>query len=494
MPTVRDRFAALGKQTLIYGLSGAAIQGVGLVTLPVYTRVFSPSEFGILEILTVGFTALLVIADSGLTSSAQRSYYDYGEDEDHHRRTALTTGVTISLALALLLTAALLLFARPIAAALLGDAGRAHLVRTVALAIPLAMLAQYFREVMRLKFQAWRYGLSAVLGAATTAAVGVIAVLGFDAGVEGVLIGLVFGNLLAALYGLAVVHRDLFGRFSRGELGRMLAFGLPLIPAAAALWGLSFLDRIMLSQLGSFADTGQYAVASRFAFVIAFLVTAFATAYTPFQLSLWQEDRELEKAVRSRTMTYVSVGLVGVGVVLALFAREITAVVAPGYDEAYRIVGLLVLGIAAFGVSNLPLIGISFMRRTSYIAVYTAIAVAVNAALNFALIPSWGMAGAATATLVAYCLLTVLYYRRSQRLYPTPFEVGKTVKTFLLGGLAMAVGVIAFPALWLGLAVKAAALAVFALAIWGLHIIDESEILELRRILGRFRRFNPVGA
>jgi O-antigen/teichoic acid export membrane protein len=104
------------------------------------------------------------------------------------------------------------------------------------------------------------------------------------------------------------------------------------------------------------------------------------------------------------------------------------------------------------------------------------------------------MAGAATATLVAYCLLTVLYYRRSQRLYPTPFEVGKTVKTFVLGALAMAVGVIAFPALWLGLAVKTVTLAAFALAIWGLHVIDEVEILELRRILGRFRRFKPVGA
>jgi O-antigen/teichoic acid export membrane protein len=47
---VRSHFATLGKQALIYGLSGAALQLVGLVTLPVYARYFTAAQYGVLEL------------------------------------------------------------------------------------------------------------------------------------------------------------------------------------------------------------------------------------------------------------------------------------------------------------------------------------------------------------------------------------------------------------------------------------------------------------
>ena len=53
----------------------------------------------------------------------------------------------------------------------------------------------------------------------------------------------------------------------------MLAYGLPLVPAAFALWALALVDRIMLSKLGSLADVGQYAVANRVSNVLLLAVT-----------------------------------------------------------------------------------------------------------------------------------------------------------------------------------------------------------------------------
>ena len=58
---LRARLLTLGRQTFVYGIAGAASQAVGIVTLPVFARTFSPAQYGVLEIATVGYAALLVL-------------------------------------------------------------------------------------------------------------------------------------------------------------------------------------------------------------------------------------------------------------------------------------------------------------------------------------------------------------------------------------------------------------------------------------------------
>jgi O-antigen/teichoic acid export membrane protein len=485
---MRRHFGRLGKQTLVYGIGGALLQAVGLVTLPIYARTFSPAQFGVLEVATVGFTALLVIVDSGMTSAAQRSFYDYPEEQAAERRAALATGLIIMLGMALVVATGVVVLGRPISRALFGTPGDADLVRIVGVSVPVATLAAYLREVMRLRLRPWRYVTAAMIGAAGSAAAGIVAVLAFNAGVSGVLLGILIGSGLAALYGLAIAARDVAGRFSPGELRRMLHYGAPLIPAAAAMWGLTFLDRVMLSQLGSFSETGEYAVGSRYATLLMFGVTMFMTAYVPFMLSLWQEDVETERQIRARVLTYTTLALVGGGLIVSLFAQEITTIIAPGYSKAYLVVGILSTGVALYSVASIAAAGISLARQTKYLGAYTVVAASLNIGLNFLLIPAWGMIGAATATAAAYGLLAILYYRKAQQIYPTPYLVKRVLTTLLVGCPLMGIGAISIRPLGLAIAVKLATIGLFVLAVWWRRLIDEDE---LRAFIDLVRQLRP---
>ena len=376
------------------------------------------------------------------------------------------TGLATSLALGGLAVVALLVFATPVSRWAFGDQEYDVLVLIVALTLPLGTLAAFSREAMRLKFKPWRYTASALLGSAGAAAISVVAVTAFDSGVEGVILGTLIGTGLAALYGLAVSHRELLGRFSPRELRRMLAYGLPLVPAAIALWGLTFVDRLILAKLGSLAETGEYAVAMRFAFVLMLVVTAFATAFGPFQLALWKEDPDLEKRVRDHILTYLTIVLVGIGVVLAVFARDIVSVMAPAFTDSYQVVGLLVMSIVFWGIANLVLFGIGVMRRTGYVAVITLAAAATNIGLNFLLIPPFGLIGAGVANLIAYMLLAGAYYRASQRLYPTRYSLGKPIKVLVAGSIAMAIGALPLGTSLLAFAAKVGTVAAFVASLW----------------------------
>jgi O-antigen/teichoic acid export membrane protein len=89
---VKTQLVAPGRQTLTYGLGNVAVQAVGLLTLPVFARVFSQAEYGVLELATVTPAAVAILADVGLASGSQRSWFEY-TDEQHrsvtHDRAAL---------------------------------------------------------------------------------------------------------------------------------------------------------------------------------------------------------------------------------------------------------------------------------------------------------------------------------------------------------------------------------------------------------------------
>src|SRR5271169_70157 len=102
---------------------------VGLLTVPIFTRVFNAGQYGTLETTIAAYAALVTLADLGLTSSAQRSYFDYDEAHDGERRSALSTGLASSMLLALMWAALALVFAVAISRWQFGTPRYASLIR-----------------------------------------------------------------------------------------------------------------------------------------------------------------------------------------------------------------------------------------------------------------------------------------------------------------------------------------------------------------------------
>jgi O-antigen/teichoic acid export membrane protein len=239
----------------------------------------------------------------------------------------------------------------------------------------------------------------------------------------------------------------------------------------------------MLAKLDGLAATGQYAVGTRFASVLMLAAGAFGTAYVPFVFSLHAADPERERAVRGALLTYASVAFVGLGLLLALFAREVASVIAPAYDDAYKVVGILCLGVAAFSLTPITAAGINIARRTHYAARYTVVSMLASLALCVALIPPFGLVGAALATAASFCGLAVAYVRRSQQLSRVDFHLGKVLKVFLLGAVLIPVGLIKGSE-GVDVLLKLAALAAFVGGLWALRVLGPVEQAELRRVAG----------
>jgi O-antigen/teichoic acid export membrane protein len=350
----------------------------------------------------------------------------------------------------------------------------------VAATIPALTLATYLREVMRLGFRTGQYLVSSALAAVLTGALGVFAVVVLDLDVEGVFLGTLAASVVAVAYGAVAIRADLSGRFARRELRALLAFGLPLVPAAVATWALLLVDRLILRRLEDLDAVGQYAMASRLSGILVLGMTGFVLALGPYLLSVYSEEPDQEKLVRGRTLTYLAFTL-GLGALaLTLFAEELTHLFAPDYDEAADAVGPLAFGAIGYGAAAVLLTGIGLARRTIYVAGLATIAAGVNIALNFTLIPPLGIVGAALASAGGYGALALLYYWAAQRVYPTPFEPRKVV---IIVALAIAAALAAALPLdgFAAVVVKLVAIAAFLGAVVASGAIGMDELRELSR-------------
>jgi O-antigen/teichoic acid export membrane protein len=135
--------------------------------------------------------------------------------------------------------------------------------------------------------------------------------------------------------------------------------------------------------------------------------------------------------------------------------------------------------------------GISIVRQTRVIARISIVAAAFNIALNFALIPPFGMVGAAIATAAAYVLLAGLYYRSAQRLYRTPYELSKVALAVGIAAGIGVLGVIPLGPLAVSVSVKIAALAGFLLLVRATGVVDAAELERVRHLLGGMFRLRP---
>jgi O-antigen/teichoic acid export membrane protein len=458
----------LGKQTLVYGLSSAAPQIVGLLTLPIIARVLTTSDYGVLEIAIVSVGLIGIGADLGLSSASQRSFFDYTSAQELERRAVLTTALVTVMTLACVLAALAFALREPIAEVLFGTSAEAAVVTWMAVLLVATQLSVFAREVLRLHFWASAYLVSSIVAAVVGGVISVVGVALLDGGPEAMLAGAVLGAAGGGAYGMIRARGRYIGRFSRPELRRMLSYGIPLVPTALSVWALTFVDRLLLEHLGSLSDVGEYAMANRLASILLLVVIAFGIAFSPFALDLRTREPGRERAVRARALTALVTVLALIGTALSVFAREALAVLAPSFGDAANTVGLLCLGTLLYGIASVVMLEISIARRTRVFAVYSTIGALVNVALNLVLIPPLGTVGAGIATVAAFLVLSVGYWWHAQRIASTPYETLLVIELIVAAAVVGALGLL--PLGFVYALVKVAGMAAFVawLAVRGL--------------------------
>lgn len=412
-------FGQLGGNVALYGLPPALAGMIGLLTVPFYTRVFDPVQYGTIALVSTVAGLLASLSVMGLDSAAARYFYD---ENPRVRASTLSTWLIFNLAVVSVVAMALILASVPIARAATGSADAAPLFVLAAVALPFGVLRLGGQNYLRFQNKAAAAVRFAVVGVLLGALLPITGVFALDLSLVGVFIGQLAAAVLLALIALAITRGQLrFSLFSRPLLKDLLKFGLPLVPAALAVWILSSVDRYMLAWIRGPGEVGVYSLAAAVTGVMAVVVVAFRMAWIPLVLSKL-DTLEVESFVTSNfRWAFWAACVLAAG--LALVAPPMIRLLAPPeYADSVLAIPYLALSSAVELAFLAYATGAQIAKTSTPAAKAVALGALANLVLNLAFIPLLGYVGAAIGTLISWLLAATVMYRSSQELHPFGFR------------------------------------------------------------------------
>lgn len=489
----RSTSGRLVRDSLVYGLGFVMSRLASVIMLPLYTRLLSPADYGVLQMLQITLDVAAILLSQGTTAGVLRFYFKSKDPAE--RNALLSSAFTLLTSLHLVGAVAIIAGAPLIWEHILDGAGSVTMVRTAGLNFFLGT----FLPVPMLLMQAEQRSLSYTAVSLTkliiqlTGNVLTLTVLGL--GVQGVLIS---SSIAASVVGIPAaiwMLRRTGWRVQLPQLRALRRFGMPYQVTAVATFSLQFGDRFFLEHYRTLAEVGVYGLAYQFGTLLSSLsATPMERAWKPilFQLSgapAEERDREYNRGLFMMTLATSTVA-----VALAVFSGPVLTIMAkPAFWGAVPLVPIILAAFVIQAWTGAIRIGIEVSEKTSRYTVGAWAGAAVVYLLYFLLIPRYGMYGAAIATVLGFATVFLVTYHFAQRLWPIGWRWRRNL--VLVGWASVTAGsyhIFSPVGLIRQAATGALLFAVYAAVVWWrlLRPTERARVRQVaeRRLPARFRR------
>jgi O-antigen/teichoic acid export membrane protein len=472
-----------------YQFGDIVAKGLALLTLPLYTRHLSTEAYGAAETLLTAVILVSILLRVGVGEAFIRFYFD---DDDQARRQRIARTATATVAWTTTL-------ASLVALALAGPLSRLVLGSEDPLLFDCAVLGLWAFTNLEMAYAQLRvdertraYVYASGANVAMTVAFTVVLVVFANQGARGLLLGNFAASALVVLGLWWVLRGRVSLRVRLSDLGAMLRFGLPTVPADVSVYALQVADRLYLYRSFSRGAAGEYAIAIKLATVVFVAVRGFQYAWPPLAYSI--ESDEQAARLYSLVTTYYALATGVVVCAVELLGRwMVRLLAAPKFFDAYRALPWLALGWALYGLYLVFVAIAGRARVTSRNFPAGAAGLAVNVLALVLLVPrsgaGLGIAGAGIALCSAYVAMLVVIYLLTRSLFKVGFEWLRLAQlTAILLGVAIS-GELLLPSHGLaGLALRVAWLALVPAALALTRFFHAHELAQARVLVGDARR------
>ncbi len=450
--------------------------------MPIYTRIFSPNEYGVIDLIATFISFLTLFLYMGLDSATARYYVDSENDRD--RQLTASTGLIYLTGLAFAVAMISFLLLSQLSQLILKSPGYEQILILAIVTVPFTLISGYCQLLFRWRFESTRFAVTAVTSLFFQAGLSIYLVVFVRVGIIGIYIAGLANAVIFSAINLWLTRSSFAFTFSISRLKGLLGFGLPLIPFSLGYYTMTYSNRYFLINFSGLREVGLYGIGYRMASLIGLLVVGFQYAWGPFVYSSYKDEDA--KQMFAEIFSYVSTILCFAMVVLSLFSKEILMIFTTrAYVEAYKVVPFLAAGIVAYTLGGYFTIGIGIAKKNIHRAWGGTVAALINLGLNYVLIPPLGVIGAAIATTISFLTLGVILMRISQRYYRVEYRFKANLIMYFVAALVILVAYSFFPSglTFNSIGAKLVLMTGFLMVPFLLRLIGQKEIGYLGRVL-----------
>lgn len=462
----RDR-RKLGGEALIYLLGMVLGRAASLIMLPVYTRLLSPADYGVLQLLDMTSDVVAILVSAGCTAGVMRFYFKANTDEG--RRAVLGSALALQLSLNLIGSCLLVIFAEPIWLHVLHGAQRKELVYLAAANFTLGSLSVVPLVFMQIEKRALQFSMISVVRLLSQLSGNIVFLVVLGWGPAGILTSSLIVNVFLGGACAIWMIRRMGLVVTRSALLDLRRFGLPYQVATLGTFVVTFGDRLFLDKYEGLAVVGLYSLAYQFGFMLDQVgIAPFMRAWTPRRFESAHEPREIRDAKNEQGFRYLNLLAFTCAAGIAAFVGPTLRVMSHReFWQAAEIVPIILSAYIVQGWVAVLEIAIDISEHTRYVTYSVWASVIASLVFYALLIPPYGSYGAAWATLLSFLVRLAFHWHFSKKVFPLRYGWGSILR---LAGCALIPGSAVYFSGSLGLAADIAlAVLLFSLyvaAVW----------------------------
>lgn len=390
------------KAGIWYVVSSVLVRLVSIITTPIFTRLLSTDEYGIVSTFSSWYSMFFVIYSLNLTISIGRAKLDYPDKLDDYIGSSQLLSLIVSLALSTII----LVFTKPVSSFF-----ELPEIATILLLIYLiaSPTINFFQSGYRYKY---KYKQNIAIAWYTTLSTAILSLIliffvDYDKAILRI-IGLSAPSiLLSAFFWIKTVkNKNVRINFEYWRYG--LAISLPMIIHSLSMNILSQSDRIVISKYWGSTFVAYYSLVQNYAILLNVVTEAINQAWQPwFHDNYFAHNNEqIKNNTNKLVIFFCYVGLA----CIAIGPEAILILGGTQYSSAVNCIPPLVLGTVCQCIYTNYINIELHLKKTRYAAEGTIIAAILNIVLNLALVPHFGYFVAAYTTFASYLVLLVIHY------------------------------------------------------------------------------------
>lgn len=435
----------LAGQTAVYGLPTIVGRLLNYFLVPLYTRVFSTNEYGVVTELYAYVAFLMVI----LTYGMETAFFRFAQKQENKDEVYQTTSFSllISSVVFVILTT---IFAFPISKTL-GYASNTNYIIWFALILGADAISSIPFALLRVQNKAKRFAVIKSVNISLQIVLNLFFILfcpwlknsvnnQFIQDVLGLVyspdvgVGYIFiSNLIASVVTFFLLSPELSKikwRLNTALWKQMFLYAFPIM-----IWGMAGIvnetfDRILLKHLippseNPMSQLGIYGACYKVAIIMTLFIQTFKFAAEPFFFA--QEGKKEAKQIYADVMKYFVIICAFIFVVVMIFIDFVMLFVGKDFRVGMGVIPILLMANLFLGIFYNLSIWYKITDQTRFGAYISIIGAAITLLLNFLLVPVFGYMGAAWATLICYFAIMIISYLLGQKYYRINYQTGRII-------------------------------------------------------------------
>lgn len=416
------------KSGVWYTAANFLTKGINFLTIPIFTRLLTKSEFGDYNNFLSWLSLMTIISTLSLNASLGRGRFDYKDNLVDFVKSILVLGTLWTGTIFIIIQIGAAFFTN------LFSMSNVYIIYMFAY-IAVAPALDDFQSIQQF---CYKYKISVAI-----TIISAVSTVGVSLFLMYLLPNKYIGRMIGAYAPLIVICCIIYvyffvkgGKIKIEYWKYALKICLPFVPHLLAMTVLNSTDRVMITKICGSEATALYSLAYTCSMVVSVLWNSLNTAFSP-----WLGEKLNEKkygSIYNISTKYVLLFAIPVIGIMLISPELIIILGDRSYEASKYVMPPVMLGCFFQFLYSMYVNIEQFEKKTIGMAVASACAALLNLGLNAVFIPIYGYVAAAYTTLAGYVFLAVMHFLLVKKIGMT--KVYNTKRMIQISFIVIAIG------------------------------------------------------